>query len=108
MSGGWVYGNFINSKRFLGCSNEFRIHEPKTGLESDVIPETVGQFTGLNDKNGKEIYDGDILNVDGVYLKVWYSEKEACYFLGNLILSASASHREIIGNVFENADLVKL
>jgi hypothetical protein len=62
LSGEWVYGNFIHSKRFEGCFNEFRIHEQETGIEHDVFPETVGQFTEGFDKDGNEIYEGMDVN----------------------------------------------
>ena len=60
-SGQWVYGNFIHSKRFSGYSHEFRIHEIESGIESDVDAITVGQFTGLVDSLGCQLFEGDVI-----------------------------------------------
>lgn len=87
-----------------------------------VIPETVGQSTGLHDKNGKEIYEGDITRVWSSFRKreftgsIFWSEKCGKFDLknkkgntrpfGNLITQVDWFF-EIIGNIHENPELLK-
>lgn len=68
------------------------------------------QFIGLLDKNGKEIYEGDILDEDGFRFKVVFEEKNARFFLKSIgCIQHPQWNRgikmEIIGNIYENPDL---
>jgi len=83
----------------------------------EIIPETIGQFTGLYDKNGKEIYEGDIL-------KTWYGTGVVKFFNGcfyvdgaqkwltdeewtDLLCSFGSEELEVIGNIYDNPELLK-
>ncbi len=102
----WRYGNLLNP---------FSIGEVGANLDSyeyaEVLPETVGQFTGLKDRNGKEIYEGDIVtNTDGDKRKIVYYEMMFEMRLLNGKKDSAATtwyyEVEVIGNIYENPDLI--
>ena len=107
--GDWVFGPFTHIEDG-GIGSAFIYGK------GEVFEETVGQYTGLDDKNGKKIFEGDIVKIlfeDGTYeagAVVW-SDANARYKFHSPDGAAYGIDRtvcmEIIGNIHDNPELLK-
>ena len=138
IAGFWVYGNlFIDSDTHSINGYDYYIDEDGLQREPfgyEVNPKTAGQYTGLKDKNGKEIFEGDIVQSVGIPLSdcksiVRYgihksadmSNKYQCgnlgFYLEHILRSYKMARKdimffidncEVIGNIYENPELLEV
>lgn len=132
----WVYGSLVQES----CGDVWIFPEGDTYCNAGgdfysnkypgiciVKPETVGQFTGLTDKNGKEIYEGDVLKSRSIIHVVEYKEDEGAFvgrfnfhvrnplvtmqqtdFTGLAQWWINKFKKEVVGNIHDNPELLNL
>ena len=103
-SGEWVYGTMYKIATDL---NPFILTCGKQGCSYQVEEETVGQYTGLNDKNGNLIFDGDILSLPNGRQHVVIFEDGAFVIENTEIPMRFANKFEVIGNITDNPELLE-
>lgn len=120
-NGDWVYGLLERhyNERFKFPA-EMRNTDGVSGIQVDY--KTLGQFTGLCDKNGKKIFEGDIVRhiqkyeisgeVESTAVIIWneaYSCWSVKYLNGRVTAFLGCEHSEIevISNIYDNPELLK-
>ena len=118
---GWVYGQPRHYAR-NPHTEKWTIYDPVTGIETDIVEETLDQYTGLTDKNGTKIFEGDILKVfyygkSKIFGVVKFGETRFFIddnFMGGYIKAKapmteifSRYEFEVVGNVHDNPELWK-
>lgn len=124
-NGEWIYGYYVTRSNHACFERELKYASfilkdefMDWGLgelaEYKVIPETVGQFTGMHDKFNQRIFEGDIVvcfspEYGYVNKEVYYAEDEAKFVLGSCGTKyefGEYTSVEVIGNIYDNPELL--
>ncbi|KAF5059335.1 YopX protein [anaerobic digester metagenome] len=111
-NGEWVEGQLLINKSAYMETVHIVL---KYGEMLEVIPETVGQYTGLDDKNGVKIFEGGLICDDGHHL-IGVVEYETCYGgfwyydrnrFGTALHFDDFGELTVIGNIHDNPELME-
>ena len=111
-NGEWVYGYYVKLPDAAGSVGF--MHVPASNPDEHntahyVALETVGQYTGLTDKNGNKVFEGDIVEYEGKRYSINYLPHYARFAAvkPNTVFSVFAYQRgEVIGNIHDNPELI--
>lgn len=113
-TGEWIYGDLIQRMGYMpSIMYPYESNGKVRYCECAVKRETVGQFTSLYDNNGKEIYEGDILDFNGLIIEIRFVRGVfALLCNGDLDQELCGDCRtdmfaKIIGNIHDNPELLK-
>jgi uncharacterized phage protein (TIGR01671 family) len=111
--GKWVYGDLIHSGTDTIAILE--LDAPCLELVADVVPDTIGQFTGFKDDDGKDVYEGDVVVerdfsfVSKPHVVKYDASYGAFKFFGSdngFLLSLDFLDMKVIGNIHDNPNLL--
>ncbi len=114
----WVYGGVL-----CGSGDHSIIYQTEPDIAKKVVyTDTLGQYTGLTDKNGTKIFEGDVVRIsedyyDGLHYsgnEVYYSDGAFCveyetpeYDVTSIgFLVREGVEVEVIGNIYDNPELI--
>lgn len=123
----WVEGNLITNERDEAKAYIGYLFDVRNGVVEDfdiveVISETVCEYTGLTDRNGRKIFEGDIVSYMDTYStdngyaesdcigKVFWCDEELCFRVTERLSAESWEVLEdcyVIGNIFDNPELLE-
>ena len=118
----WIYGDIAHVQGEPCIQTDVSEENKRTTIGWNVIPKSVGQFTGLHDKNGKEIYEGDIIcsydsQNNPIMHEIYYLENEARFatkLIGYEFMETGSVTQKwideldkvVVGNIFDNPELI--
>ena len=118
-SGAWVFGSLLKIGKSYHILRDNDMYEDGHHVcqESDfptwVDPDTVGQFTGLVDKNGVKIFESDWVLLEGVGVFYVRYSTSMCQFglygkrgFVDALKELQADRYEVIGNIYDNTELL--
>ena len=120
-TGEWVEGSLVHRTKFYGDPDDryFIIYNGEFHCDYydvvEVDPKTVGQYTGLCDRNGKKIFEGDVVKYEIIYDVGCYPYSETKIGMVKYIAGCFApmydserSSFEVIGNIHDNPELLEV